>query len=101
MVEMLSSATSLRSYQSSGDKASGAHIEEPMDLVTLSLEEKVYIKCRYGRELRGKLIVSLTSSLTLLIDNIHTSNSQTTTILTVALTESLTNLLNFRLMMNI
>lgn len=75
MVEMLSSATSLRSYQSSGDKASGAHIEEPMDLVTLSLEEKVYIKCRYGRELRGKLIVSITSSLTLLIDNIITTNS--------------------------
>jgi len=35
-----------------------ATIEEPMDLVLLSLKEKVFVKCRFGRELRGKLVVS-------------------------------------------
>jgi hypothetical protein len=34
-------------------------VEEPIDLVLLSLKEKVYIKCRHGRELRGKLVVSI------------------------------------------
>jgi hypothetical protein len=33
------------------------NIDEPMDLVLLSLKEKVYVKCRFGRELRGKLVV--------------------------------------------
>ena len=32
-------------------------IAEPMDLVLLSLKDKVYVKCRNGRELRGKLVV--------------------------------------------
>jgi small nuclear ribonucleoprotein (snRNP)-like protein len=36
-----------------------AGIEEPIDLVLLSLKEKVYVKCRYGRELKGKLVVSV------------------------------------------
>lgn len=27
-----------------------------MDLVLLSLKEKVYVKCRHGRELKGKLV---------------------------------------------
>ena len=37
---------------------SGGAIQEPMDLVLLSLKEKVYVRCRFGRELRGKLVVS-------------------------------------------
>jgi small nuclear ribonucleoprotein (snRNP)-like protein len=32
-------------------------VEEPIDLITMSLKEKVYVKCRYGRELKGKLAV--------------------------------------------
>ena len=30
-------------------------MEEPIDLVRLSLDERIYVKCRGGRELRGKL----------------------------------------------
>jgi hypothetical protein len=38
--------------------AAADSINEPMDLVNLSLKEKVFVKCRFGRELRGKLVVS-------------------------------------------
>lgn len=37
----------------------GATVKEPLDLIKLSLEERVYVKCRGDRELRGKLHVSL------------------------------------------
>lgn len=30
-------------------------IEEPLDLIRLSLDERVFIKCRGDRELRGRL----------------------------------------------
>ncbi|CAD7695166.1 unnamed protein product [Ostreobium quekettii] len=33
----------------------GPTVKEPLDLVKLSLEERVYVKCRGDRELRGKL----------------------------------------------
>ena len=36
-----------------------AGVEEPIDLITMSLKERVYVKCRHGRELKGKLVVSL------------------------------------------
>lgn len=36
----------------------GPTVKEPLDLVKLSLEERVYVKCRGDRELRGKLHVS-------------------------------------------
>ncbi len=32
-------------------------VEEPLDLVRLSLDEKVYVKMRNDRELKGKLHV--------------------------------------------
>jgi len=32
-----------------------SHFEEPLDLIRLSLDERVYVKCRGERELRGKL----------------------------------------------
>ena len=35
---------------------SASNIDEPMDLILLSLKEKVFVKCRFGRELRGKLV---------------------------------------------
>mmetsp|Transcript_7132 Transcript_7132/g.9511 ORF Transcript_7132/g.9511 Transcript_7132/m.9511 type:complete len:90 (-) Transcript_7132:186-455(-) len=30
-------------------------MEEPLDLIKLSIDERVYVKCRNNRELRGKL----------------------------------------------
>ena len=47
-------------------------IAEPMDLVLLSLKDKVYVKCRHGRELRGKLVVS---QLIFSVDVRHTTNT--------------------------
>jgi small nuclear ribonucleoprotein (snRNP)-like protein len=32
-----------------------SHLVEPLDLIRLSLDERVYVKCRGDRELRGKL----------------------------------------------
>ena len=37
-----------------------AGVEEPIDLILLSLKEKVYVKCRFNRELKGTLVVSPT-----------------------------------------
>jgi hypothetical protein len=36
-------------------------MEEPLDLIRLSIDERVYVKCRGDRELRGKLHVSFVS----------------------------------------
>mmetsp|Transcript_9782 Transcript_9782/g.20307 ORF Transcript_9782/g.20307 Transcript_9782/m.20307 type:complete len:90 (-) Transcript_9782:190-459(-) len=30
-------------------------MEEPLDLIRLSIDERVYVKCRGNRELRGRL----------------------------------------------
>ena len=30
-------------------------MEEPLDLIRLSIDERVYVKCRNDRELKGKL----------------------------------------------
>eukprot|EP00512_Aurantiochytrium_limacinum_P005574 CAMPEP_0171510986 /NCGR_PEP_ID=MMETSP0959-20130129/716_1 /TAXON_ID=87120 /ORGANISM="Aurantiochytrium limacinum, Strain ATCCMYA-1381" /LENGTH=85 /DNA_ID=CAMNT_0012048507 /DNA_START=64 /DNA_END=321 /DNA_ORIENTATION=- len=32
-----------------------AAVKKPLDVVSFSIDESVYIKCRGGRELRGKL----------------------------------------------
>jgi len=37
-------------------------VEEPLDLVRLSLDERIYVKMRGDRELRGKLHVSYLNS---------------------------------------
>lgn len=34
-------------------------VKEPLDLIKLSLDERVYVKCRGERELRGRLHVSV------------------------------------------
>lgn len=34
-----------------------ADTEQPLDLIRLSLDENIYVKCRNGRELYGKLHV--------------------------------------------
>lgn len=36
-------------------------VKEPLDLIRLSLDERIYVKMRNERELRGKLHVSLKS----------------------------------------
>lgn len=33
-------------------------MEEPLDLIRLSLDERILLKCRGGREIRGRLHVS-------------------------------------------
>jgi len=40
-----------------GAMADESSVKEPLDLVRLSLDENIYVKCRYGRELRGRLQV--------------------------------------------
>lgn len=37
-------------------------MEEPLDLIRLSIDERVYVKCRGDRELKGKLHVSIVVS---------------------------------------
>jgi len=34
-----------------------ATVKEPLDVIRLSLDERIYVKCRGERELRGKLHV--------------------------------------------
>lgn len=36
-------------------------VKEPLDLIRLSLDERIYVKLRSDRELRGKLHVSFPS----------------------------------------
>mmetsp|Transcript_68900 Transcript_68900/g.183263 ORF Transcript_68900/g.183263 Transcript_68900/m.183263 type:complete len:96 (+) Transcript_68900:83-370(+) len=33
----------------------GSAVEEPLDLIRLSLDERIFVKCRGDRELRGRL----------------------------------------------
>lgn len=40
------------------DVAASSTVEEPLDLVRLSLDERVFVKMRNDRELKGKLHVS-------------------------------------------
>ena len=35
------------------------NVEEPLDLVRLSIDERIYVKLRNDRELRGRLHVSI------------------------------------------
>lgn len=39
-------------------ESGGGVVEEPLDLIKLSLDEVIYVKLRGDRELRGKLFVS-------------------------------------------
>lgn len=43
-------------------------VKEPLDLIRLSLDEKIYVKMRNERELRGRLHVR-----TILFDYIHSN----------------------------
>lgn len=39
-----------------------ATVKEPLDLIKLSIDERIYVKCRGERELRGRLHVSTPQS---------------------------------------
>lgn len=39
-------------------------IKEPVDLIRLSVDERIYVKMRHDRELRGRLHVSTTNIYT-------------------------------------
>ncbi len=41
------------------DQQSVSAVEEPLDLVRLSLDERIYVKMRNDRELKGRLHVSM------------------------------------------
>ena len=45
-------------------------INEPIDLIRLSLDERVFIKCRGNRELRGKLH-AFDQHLNMLLENVE------------------------------
>ncbi|XP_023333780.1 U6 snRNA-associated Sm-like protein LSm3 [Eurytemora carolleeae] len=38
-----------------GDNVSGGKVEEPLDIIRLSLDERIYVKMRNERELKGRL----------------------------------------------
>lgn len=43
-----------------GDNIPAITVKEPLDLIRLSLDERIYVKMRNERELRGRLHVSAT-----------------------------------------
>lgn len=47
--------------------ASDSVVDEPLDLVRLSLDERVYVKLRGSRELRGRLHVRVDHTFVLRI----------------------------------
>ena len=51
-------------------------VKEPLDLIRLSLDERIYVKLRSDRELRGKLHVFLLSFLFVLRISIKFHNSR-------------------------
>ena len=46
-------------------------VEEPLDLIRLSLDERVFVKMRNDRELRGRLHVRLLSITTVTVEHYH------------------------------
>ena len=46
--------------ESSADIQQAVTVEEPLDLVRLSLDERIFVKLRNSRELKGRLHVSET-----------------------------------------
>ena len=45
--------------ESGADAQQAVAVEEPLDLVRLSLDERIFVKLRNSRELKGRLHVSL------------------------------------------
>lgn len=48
-----------------------ATVKEPLDLIRLSLDERIYVKCRGERQLRGKLHVRLPLAPTCMAAKLH------------------------------
>lgn len=48
----------LLSSDMADEKEPQQNVEEPLDLVRLSIDERIYVKLRNDRELRGRLHVS-------------------------------------------
>ena len=48
----------MSSGEASGQSASQT-VEEPLDLIRLSIDEVILVKCRGGRELQGRLHVRI------------------------------------------
>ena len=48
-------------------------IDTPLDLIRLSIDERIYVKCKGDRELRGKLHVSSILALTFIF---YSNNSK-------------------------
>ena len=46
-------------FQAVPTSGSASAVEEPLDLIRLSLDEKIYVKMRNERELKGRLNVSI------------------------------------------
>lgn len=44
------------------DEMASTTVERPIDLIRLSLDERVFVKCKGDRELRGKLHVSIAAA---------------------------------------
>lgn len=44
--------------QMEDSKSASQTVEEPLDLIRLSIDERIYVKCRGGREISGKLHVT-------------------------------------------
>ena len=45
--------------------ATASAVEEPLDLIRLSLDERIYVKMRNERELKGRLNVSANFAITI------------------------------------
>ena len=47
--------------QTETTQAPTAYVEAPLDLIRLSLDERIFVKMRHDRELRGRLHVRIVS----------------------------------------
>ena len=56
-----------RSTAITGSTMDGGSIEQPLDLIRISLDERVYVKLRGDRELRGTLHVCSNRNRTILL----------------------------------
>ena len=60
--------------ESSADIQQAVTVEEPLDLVRLSLDERIFVKLRNSRELKGRLHVSETELKTSCSVCVHEQN---------------------------
>ncbi|GAU98811.1 hypothetical protein RvY_09904 [Ramazzottius varieornatus] len=56
--------------EGAGDHVQEATVEEPLDLVRLCLDEKIYVKMRHDRELTGTLF-AYDQHLNMILGDVH------------------------------